>query len=263
MRRLRTLLAHVWLIPIVVLAWEAATRPGRAPYFPPPSAVLRRMAELWFSGPAEALFLTQEARDHLGPGVARLLGAWAIAALAGVAAGFALGRSARLSGYLDPVLHFSRAVPPPTMLPLFLALFQVGTEMQLVTIAFGVLWPVLLNSLDGARHVPPQYLETAQVFTLTRAQRLLRVVLPAASPKIFAGLRVSLSIALILMVVSEFVGSTDGIGFSLLRAQRTFDIPGMWACIALLGLLGLLLNTLLLLAERRLLAWHHRERQTT
>lgn len=263
MSRPRTLLARLWPVPLAAAGAELVTRLAEAPYFPPPSVVLGRMAELWFSGPPGDLFLTQEARDHLGPGLARLLGSWAIAAAAGVALGFALGRSPRLSGYLEPVLHFGRAVPPPTLLPLFLALFQVGTQLQMVTIVCGVIWPVLLNSLDGARHVAPQYLETAQVFTLTRAQRLLRVLLPAAAPKIFAGLRVSMSLALILMVVSEFVGSTDGIGFSLLRAQRSFDIPGMWACIALLGLLGLLLNTLLLLAERRLLAWHHRERQTT
>jgi ABC-type nitrate/sulfonate/bicarbonate transport system permease component len=262
-RRLRGLFGYVWLVPVAVAGWELAARRAGAVYYPPPSEIAARMFDLWFSGPAHSLFLTQEARDNLGPGLARLLGSWAIAAVAGVSLGFALGRSARLSGYLDPILQFSRAIPPPTLIPLFLALFRVGTEMQMVTIVFGVLWPVLLNSVDGARHVEPQYLDTARVFTLTRAQRLLRVILPAASPKIFAGLRVSLSLALILMVISEFVGSTDGIGFSLLLTQRNFDIPGMWACIALLGLLGLVLNTALLLAEHRLLGWHHRERRTS
>jgi ABC-type nitrate/sulfonate/bicarbonate transport system permease component len=87
-------------------------------------------------------------------------------------------------------------------------------------------------------------------------ERLLRIVLPAASPQIFAGMRTSLSLALILMVISEMVASTNGIGFFVLQSQRSFAIPEMWAGILLLGLLGYALNLIFLLVERRVLAWH-------
>lgn len=81
------------------------------------------------------------------------------------------------------------------------------------------------------------------------------VVLPAAMPKIFAGLRVSLSLALVLMVVSELVGSTNGIGYQLVNSQQQFDLPGMWTGIVLLGVLGYALNTVLLAVERKVLNW--------
>ena len=86
--------------------------------------------------------------------------------------------------------------------------------------------------------------------------RLLRVTLPAAAPQIFAGMRTSLSLALILMVISEMVASTNGIGFFVLQSQRSFAIPEMWAGILLLGLLGYALNLIFMLVERRVLAWH-------
>ena len=81
-------------------------------------------------------------------------------------------------------------------------------------------------------------------------------MLPAASPQIFAGMRTSLSLALILMVISEMVASTNGIGFFVLQSQRSFAIPEMWAGILLLGLLGYALNLIFMLVERRVLAWH-------
>jgi ABC-type nitrate/sulfonate/bicarbonate transport system permease component len=161
-----------------------------------------------------------------------------------------------LNDLLDPVLQFLRAVPPPTLVPFFIVVFQIGTTMQIVTIAFGVVWPVLLNTADGVRAVDPLQLDTARVFGVSRPRRLLLIILPAAAPKIFAGLRVALSFALILMVLSEIVGSTTGIGAELLDAQRAFELPTMWAGIVMLGVLGLLFNGAFMLLERRLLAWH-------
>jgi ABC-type nitrate/sulfonate/bicarbonate transport system permease component len=128
--------------------------------------------------------------------------------------------------------------------------------MQVATIACGIVWPVLINTADGARNVDRLHLDTARVFRLTAAQRLLRVVLPSAAPKILAGLRLSLSLALILMVFSEFVGSNSGIGYRLLIAQQNFETVDMWAAIAVLGVLGYLLNSAFLLVEARFLRWH-------
>jgi ABC-type nitrate/sulfonate/bicarbonate transport system permease component len=103
--------------------------------------------------------------------------------------------------------------------------------------------------------VHPGHLETARAFRLPAGQRLLRVILPSAAPKIFAGLRLALALALVMMIISEFVGSTDGIGREMLLAQTNFDIPVMWAVIILLGLLGVVLNAVFGLLEHRTLAW--------
>jgi ABC-type nitrate/sulfonate/bicarbonate transport system permease component len=255
--RMIRLLLRLWLVPVALLVWEFAALRAQAVYFPPPSRIVTRLHEMWFSGPPTRLFLTDDATRHLVPSLGRLLLGWALACLLGVAAGVALGRSPRLRAYADPLIHFSRSVPPPALLPIFLVLFGVGTPMNLAAIVFGVLWPVLINTIDGARYIDPTYLDTARVFGLTRGQRLARVILPAAAPQIFAGLRLSVALALIMMIVSELIGSTEGIGYRMLVAQSEVDIPSMWAGTMLLGVLGIVLNTTFLWFERRALAWHH------
>jgi ABC-type nitrate/sulfonate/bicarbonate transport system permease component len=139
----------------------------------------------------------------------------------------------------------------------FIVIFKIGTSMRLAVIVFGVVWPILLNTIDGVRSVEPLQLDTARVFRLSRLEQLRLIVIPAAAPKIFAGLRVGLSLAVILMVVSELVGGTDGIGYLLSSAKESFELPDMWAVIVLLGVLGYTANALLILVERRVLAWHH------
>ncbi|MEV0169268.1 ABC transporter permease [Nonomuraea fuscirosea] len=249
-------LIRLWVIPLVLVLWELAARGLADTDFPPPTTIIARMHALWFSGPAGRLFLTDDAVGNLLPSLGRMFGGWILAALIGVLLGTALGRSRTATDYVDPLMEFGRSIPPPLLLPVFVLLFQVELTTQLATIVFGVIWPVLLNSVDGARSVDRGYTETATVFGLTRAQRLRLVVLPAAAPKIFAGLRLSLSLALILMVITELVGGTNGIGYQLLQAQRSFDGAGVWAAIALLGALGYLVNSLFVLAERHVLVWH-------
>jgi len=255
-RRAATTTGQWVLVPlVVVVVWEIAARAGDSPFFPPPSDIAVAFWETWLGGPASQLFLSDVAVDNVLPSVARLLGGWAIAVVVGVVVGCAIGRSATAMEYLGPLLAFGRAIPPPALVTVFLVLFELGTPMQLATIIFGVVWPVLLNSADGARSVHPTQVATARVFRIPRRQWIFGVVLPAALPKIFAGMRVSLSLALILMVISELVGATNGIGLQLALAQRRFDFDTMWAAVVLLGALGHLFNSVLLAVERRVLAW--------
>ncbi|GIH74928.1 ABC transporter permease [Planobispora longispora] len=262
MRFLRAL-GRLWLVPVVLVAWEVATRAAEDVFFPPPTTIVARMHEMWFSGPAERLWLTDAALENIPTSVGRLFVGWLLASVIGIVLGVMLGRSALLSRFIDPLIQFGRAIPPPALLPLFLALFSIGAQMQIVTITSGIIWPILLNAGDGARHVDRQHLETSTVFGLSRSQRLFWVILPSAMPKIFAGLRLSLSLALILMVISELVGSVNGIGFQLLDAQRSYDLPGVWGTIVVLGVLGYLLNSAFLVAERRVLSWHRGANRTT
>ena len=256
LRALRAFAERAWLVVLAVVLWELVTRAVKETYFPPPTTIVKALHELWFSGPASHLFLTEKAVDDFSTSLAHLFLGWAAAGAAGVVVGAAIGRSRTLNDLFDPVLQFLRAVPPPTLVPFFIMVFQLGATMQVVTIAFGVVWPVLLNTADGVRTVDPLHLETARVFGVGRLRRLVTIILPGAAPKIFAGLRVALSFALILMVISELFGSTSGIGSELIGAQRTFELPRMWAGIVMLGVLGFLFNTVFMLLERRLLAWH-------
>jgi ABC-type nitrate/sulfonate/bicarbonate transport system permease component len=254
-------LSRVWLIIGIVALWEFLARSGENAYFPPPSEIVPLVHDLWFSGPASRLFLSEKAIDDFVPSLGHIFAGWLAASFVGIVLGMALGRSRAVSEFLDPLLQFGRAIPPPTLIPFFIIVFKIADPMFIAVIAFGVIWPVLLNTIDGARTVDSVQLDTAKVFGVNGWKRLRQVILPAAAPKIFAGLRVSLSLALILMVISELVGSTAGIGDHLVNAQRGFQLPEMWAGIVLLGILGLLFNGVFVLVERRVLSWHRGARR--
>jgi ABC-type nitrate/sulfonate/bicarbonate transport system permease component len=251
-----------WVVLVVgVAAWQVWASVHHSPFFPAPSAILARMYHLWFSGPAAHLFLTADATGNVLPSLGRTLAGLAIATVIGVPLGIAIGRSRVLSEFLEPLLQFCRAVPVVTMAPVFLALFKIGTQMEVATIAFGTIWPVLLNTIDGASSVDPLQMETARAFRLSRGERLTTLIIPSAMPKIFTGFRLSLSLALILMVFSELVGSSNGIGYEMLNAQNSFDQSLLWCTIVLLGILGYLLNALLGGVEKLMLSWHRGARQ--
>jgi ABC-type nitrate/sulfonate/bicarbonate transport system permease component len=243
------------LVVLLVAVWQRLTRSGEHLYFPPPSVIWATVRDNWFGGPAGHLWLSGYVTHELLPSVGRVFAGWAVAAVVGIAVGIAIGRSGRAMDYLAPVLHFLRAVPPPTLLPVILVLIH-SDNLQLVgLIVFGVVWPVLLNSADGARSVHATGRDTARVFRISRPRWLLRVVLPAAAPKIFSGLRLSLSLALILMVLGEYTSASSGIGFQLQVDQSEFDMPSLWALVVLLGVLGYVCNSALLAVQRRTLAW--------
>ncbi|MFI9551490.1 ABC transporter permease [Nonomuraea endophytica] len=235
------------LIVVVVAAWEVATALAGSPFFPRPSVIAVRMHQQWLSGDGAAL------RD-IAPTLVRVFAGLALAAVTGILLGVVIGLSARVHDYLDGVLQFLRTIPPPAVVTVFVVVFGFGLRMQLAFIVFSVVWPILLNTADGVRSVEPLYLDTGRVFKLSKAELLTRVVLPAALPKVFAGLRLALSLALIVTVFAELLpGTRDGIGFHLTESYARFDLPGMWAGLTLLGLFGAAFNELFVLAERRVL----------
>jgi len=253
-----------WLVlAVALLLWQLATEAAKNPFFPPPSEIGAAMVDLWLSGPPSQLFMTEKVAIDIVPSLLRLLGGWAAAGVIGVALGLVLGRSDKAYDYFSPTLNFLRSIPPPALIPVFLVLFPLGTPMQLATIIFGVIWPILLNTIDGAHTLDETVVDTTRSMRLSRPRFLITVVFPAALPKIFAGLRVSLSLALILMVISELTGGNSGIGDQMILAQRNFDMPEMWAGIVLLGILGYVLNALLLAVQNRVIGWHTRSKSLT
>lgn len=243
-----------WLVlALAVAVWQLAARAHGSVYFPPPAEIAGHAHDLWFSGPAGHLFLTEAAVADVLPSLGRMAAGFGIAAVAGIALGVAIGRSRRVYALCDPVLQFARAVPPPALVPVFVVILDFGTPMQIASIVFSAVWPVLINTADGADNTDPLRLEVAAVLRLTPAERLRFLILPSALPRIFAGLRLSLSLALILMVFSELLpGTANGIGFTLTDAQSRSDLLTVWAALVLLGALGYLLNSVLLAFERRL-----------
>src|SRR5690606_3909481 len=131
-----------------------------------------------------------------------------------------------------------RAGPPPALIPFGIVVLGVGTGMKVFIILMVGLFPILMNTGDGVRRVDPGLLGSARAYRVGRTDRLLHVVLPAAAPQVFAGMRVALSLELSRMVISEMVASTQGIGYFNHEAQRTCAMPEMWSGVVLLGVLG-------------------------
>jgi ABC-type nitrate/sulfonate/bicarbonate transport system permease component len=244
-----------WLVLVLTVAvWQLVARAHGSVYFPPPARIAHHAYDLWFSGPVRHAFLTPAAVDNILPSLGRMAAGFALAAVAGITLGVAVGRSRRAYALCNPVLQFARAVPPPALVPVFVVAFAFGTPMQLASIVFSAVWPVLINTAEGARNTDPLRLDVAAVLRLNAAERLWFLLLPSALPRIFAGLRLSLSLSLVLMVFSELLpGTANGIGFTLTDAQSRSDLLTVWAALVLLGALGYLLNTGLLAVEKRLI----------
>ncbi|HVV20649.1 MAG TPA: ABC transporter permease subunit [Pseudonocardiaceae bacterium] len=189
--------------------------------------------------------------------LARLGTGWIIAAVVGVGMGLLFGQLPRAADVVEPVGAFLRAIPPVLLMPILVIWFQLGDTLEIVTIALGCGWPIFVQTIEGVRSIEPVLLDTSHSYGTGRLRHMFGVVAPAAAPKIVTGLRVSLSLALILMVITELLGQSSGLGYELDQAGSTFDYPTMWACIVLLGVLGYLLNTILLAADRRLVSWRH------
>src|SRR6185437_368837 len=178
--------------------------------------------------------------DRSGPRRARLVG---------IGIGALLWSLRYLRDATSPYLYFLYVLPAPVLVPAAMTLFGIGFTMKVVLIAFAALWPTLLNTLDGMRGVDQVKLDTARVLGVSPAGRVFHVVLPAAAPQIVAGLRNSLQVAIILMVVSEWEASSDGIGYYIVNAQQSFDYVGMWSGIIVLALIGTVANLLFVAAE--------------
>lgn len=235
-------------LPVVLVAVWWVTSAGSTSYFYPPLRTIAGQFGTQWLGPRLA--------TDVVPSLGRLLAGYALATVAGVAAGVLIGLSRRLRLAAEPVLEFLRAVPPPVLVPVLLLIVGIGDTTKLVIIAAGCVWPILLNTVQGVRSVDPVLDDSARCYRVRGWARVRRLVLPAASPQIMAGMRQSLSIAIILMVISEMVASTGGIGFVVIKFQRNFALPEMWSGIILLGLIGIVLAALFRLAERRVLGWY-------
>jgi ABC-type nitrate/sulfonate/bicarbonate transport system permease component len=237
------------LVPLVILAaWQLWTAQAENDNFPRLSTILVQFRDMW---------LFSQFGEHVLPSLVRIGAGFAIAVVAGIAIGIPIGLSRWARLWAMPHIEYWRAMPPPALLPISIVLLHsIGDKQKISFIAFFCLFPILLNTIDGVRGIDPTLLETARSYNVPKLERIRRLVLPAAAPQIAAGMRTSVSLAVIMMVLAEYFSSTNGVGYVLLISKNTFQFSPMWAAIVLIGVLGYLLNVLFLIAERRLLAWH-------
>jgi ABC-type nitrate/sulfonate/bicarbonate transport system permease component len=234
---------------VLLLLWEVAARAELTNPLLVPS-VSRILAVFWDA------FSSGQIPMQIALSMKRALAGYLLAAAVFIPLGILMGLSRRAHCALEVIVEMLRPVPPPAMIPVALLFFGLEDEMKIFVIFFSCAWPILLNTIDGLRGIDSVLWNTARTFSLSRGHTIWRVVLPAASPQIMTGLRISLPIMLILVVISEMVGSTDGIGYFILDSQRRFRIAQMYAGMLALALLGYALNQLFNLLHRWLLAWH-------
>jgi sulfonate transport system permease protein len=240
--------ASVALLAAVLALWWAASHGGwiSRVFLPTPEATLASLREGLADGELAAFTAATAWRMVLG---------WLLASAAGVLLGVFIGVSATARAFLQPMLEFIRPLPASALLPLAIAIFGLSPAMVLSVVAFGAMWPVLLGTIHGLTSVEPRLQEVARCLDLSRAATVWKIGLPNALPDILSGMRLALTVALIVSVVGEMIASQTGLGQAILLAARAFRASELFAGIVLLGLIGLASNALLALAERQWLQW--------
>ncbi|WP_433831287.1 ABC transporter permease [Actinoplanes sp. CA-015351] len=231
----------------LLAGWEVAGRRSETGLFPPFSDAVRELVAMVEAGSLVTDVLPSAGRALAGFLIGTLLGA-----LLGVTAGWFRG----LDPWIRPGLEFLRAIPPPAVLPVAVLALGATSGMRIAVIAAAAIWPVLIAGVDATRAVEPRYVDVARISGLGPPAVLRRVILPAVLPALLAAVRVALGIALIMMVISEMIAATSGLGYLILQAQRTYAMAQMYAGIIVLGLLALAVTAVFALFERRILGWY-------
>ena len=247
-RRLAGTALGVLVFVAALAVWELWARAADNFLVPTATDVAERAWDIW---------PTSEFLREVGMSMKRLVAGFAIAAAIGIGIGLLIGSSRAARRTLEPFLEFTRAIPAIAIVPGAIIVLGLGDASRIAVIAFGLVFPILVNTAEGVRAIPPEVRDTASMLHVGRAERIWRIYFPAALPSIMAGLRIAVSIGLILVVVSEFVGEGNGLGHWILVQQSVFNVPELYVGVLFLGLLGYVLNRLFLVVERRVLAWHY------
>lgn len=231
-----------------LLLWQVSTKLGwvNASVFPP----LDQIVEALWTGIVSGAMVDDIAISLQRSGIA-----FAAAVAIGIPLGLFMGQVRAIDQALDPLLQFFRQTSALALYPVFILLLGLGEASKVFVIFWATLFPILLATTGGVKEVDKKLIEMARTYGAGSIAIFRRVVLPAAVPAIFVGLRLSATTALLLLIAAEMIGANKGIGFQVMNAQYNFQIPLMFAAILLLALLGLAANASLVLLQRKLCRW--------
>ncbi len=239
------------VLALVIFCWARVTSAGLvSPVFlPSPERTWAAIAKGFQRGDLFA----QTAQT-----VRRMIYGWGLASLIGVALGAVIGASQTARTWFAPTLELIRPLPASAVAPVAVVFLGLTDQMVLALIAFGSVWPMLLTTIHGFAHVHPRLREVSRSLGFGPLSFIFKIALPAALPDILSGLRLGLTVALILAVVGEMITAQGGLGARILLAARGFRSAEIFAGVALLGMIGLVSNGLLALVEARALRWKPR-----
>ena len=231
-----------------MLVWELGARsnPKLQLYFPPISRILGALVHLIGAGPIVT---------HLLVTLGRFLEGYLLAALIAVSLGIVLGYFRFLHSLVALLIELLRPMPSVAIIPVAILLLGIGDSMIVAVTVYASIWAILVNTIEGVRYIDPVLIDTARTFNLKRRQILWQIVLPAASPYIVTGLRIGLSIALILVTTAEIIAGSKGLGFFILDEERAMNSANTYAGVILVAMLGYLLNRIFLALESKAMKW--------
>lgn len=247
---MKTIIRHINISGLAFLAalavlWQIAAQALASPNVPTFTATM----EALFGDLSYLLLQALITLKRAGVG-------FAISVVVFVPLGIFLGRIRPVGALAEPVIEFLRPLPPIAVVPLAMMFLGTGDEAKLAIVVFGAAFPILLNTLDAVKEQDPVMARVARSLRLTPWERMALIDLPAALPRIAAGIRLSALVSILLTVVAELLLSTDGLGSHLLNTQYSYNVAATMATLIVVALLGAGVNALTNLVLHRLLRWH-------
>ncbi|WP_174184753.1 ABC transporter permease [Nocardia barduliensis] len=236
------------VIALFLLLWQVAPTLGLVDevFLPPFSVVAQAFADLVASG---------EMWTHLSASLNRSLAGYSLALLAGIPVGIAIAWYKPVADFLNPILELFRNTAALALLPVFLLILGIGETSKVAIVLYASFFPILLNTITGVRTVDPLLVKSAASLGFSPLRLFQKVILPAALPSVFTGLRMAAASSILVLLAAEMFGARAGLGYLITAAQQNFAIPNMYAGILAISLLGLGFNGLLVTLERRLSRW--------
>jgi NitT/TauT family transport system permease protein len=266
MQKLSVFLRGALVPAIVILVWEASCRAGlfSAVVLPAPTAVALKWWAYLMPGqpydPAAGSYLTWLVSGELPhdaySSLFRVVTGFVIGAGLALPLGLAMGANPRAYELFNPLVQILRPIPPIAYIPLAILWFGLGNPPSFFLIAIGAFFPVLMNTIAGVRNVDGIYLRAAGNLGAGQWTMFTRVILPAATPYILAGVRIGIGTAFIVVIVSEMIAVNDGLGFRILEAREFMWSDKIIAGMITIGMIGLAIDTVVSRLNNYLLRWH-------
>jgi NitT/TauT family transport system permease protein len=236
-------------IVVFLLLWETLPRLGivNSLFLPPVSVVFESIVTMTATG---------EIFTDISISMQRALIGFGLAVLLAVPLGFAMGWSKSIEEYTDGLLQLLRQSSSLSLFPVFILFLGIGETSKIAIIAWACFWPILLSTISGVKDIEPLLIKMARTLNMGSGFNLFfKVVLPATIPSIMTGIRLSASVAIIVLVAAEMIGSSSGLGYMIMSAEYNFALPKMYAGILILAVLGFLINYVLVWLEARAMTW--------
>ncbi|WP_243407521.1 ABC transporter permease [Frankia canadensis] len=243
-----TIFRRTVAIAVLLVAWEVLPRAGVVDrvFLPPFSEVIDKWWEMLRDG--DILAHTEASMKRTGSG-------FALAVVIALPLGLVIGWFPLAAEILSPLLELFRNTAPLALLPVFILILGLGESSKIGIVTYACVWPILLNTISGVRNVDPLLIKSARSMGLSSPRLFQKVILPAAVPTVFTGIRLAGAFAIVVLIAAELVGAKAGLGYLINYAQSNFAIQEMYAGIITISMIGVGINQLLLAVERRFSRW--------